>query len=77
MQQKQLALREFWRSRSVEGGVEKQETCIRGFDELLEGGLPKGRATLVSAGPDTNSDFSMISESQQRHGFLADSPCCG
>ena len=31
-------------------GVEKIETGITGFDELLMGGLPEGRATLISAG---------------------------
>ena len=31
-------------------GVRKIETGIAGFDDLLEGGLPQGRATLISAG---------------------------
>ena len=44
-------LRDFWQSRTREGGVQKLETGIDGFDELLEGGLPEGRVTLVSAGP--------------------------
>ncbi|MES9959558.1 MAG: ATPase domain-containing protein [Sedimenticola sp.] len=44
-------LRDFWRSRESEGGVTKLESGIRGFDELLEGGVPEGRTTLVSAGP--------------------------
>jgi circadian clock protein KaiC len=48
---KQSHLREFWKSRIRENGVQKLETGIPGFDELLEGGLPEGRVTLVSAGP--------------------------
>jgi hypothetical protein len=32
---KRHALRDFWLSRSLEGGGEKQETLIWGFDELL------------------------------------------
>jgi len=44
-------LREFWQSRTREGGVQKLETGIAGFDELLEGGLPVDRVTLISAGP--------------------------
>ncbi len=43
-------LRRFWKSRTREGGVQKHETGIAGFDEMLEGGLPRGRVTLVSAG---------------------------
>lgn len=50
-QRKQAHLRAFWQSRVREGGVQKLETGISGFDELLEGGLPEGRVTLVSAGP--------------------------
>lgn len=34
----------------ISGGVRKMKTGITGFDELLEGGLPEGRATLISAG---------------------------
>lgn len=44
-------LRDFWRSIEHEGGVTKAETGIAGLDQLLEGGLPAGRATLISAGP--------------------------
>ena len=48
---KQSGLRKFWRSKEREGGVTKSETGIAGFDQMLEGGLPRGRATLISAGP--------------------------
>ena len=44
-------LRQFWKNNTVTGGVKKLETGVSGFDELLEGGLPEGRTTLVSAGP--------------------------
>lgn len=40
-------LREFWRSSILPGGVTKLETGIAGFDELLEGGLPEARGTLI------------------------------
>lgn len=43
-------LRRFWQSRTRKGGVQKHETGIKGFDEMLEGGLPRGRVTLISAG---------------------------
>lgn len=43
---KNRQLRSFWKSRILEGGVQKLETGIVGFDELLEGGLPEGRVTL-------------------------------
>lgn len=33
------------------GGIEKRPTGIRGLDELLGGGLPAGRTTLVAGGP--------------------------
>ncbi len=49
--QKMRQLRKFWRSTEREGGVTKSETGITGFDQMLEGGLPEGRATLISAGP--------------------------
>jgi circadian clock protein KaiC len=32
---------------TVRGGVEKIPTGIRGFDEVLEGGVPKGRTLLI------------------------------
>lgn len=35
---------------SVEGGLAKAATGIRGFDELTGGGLPRGRTTLVTGG---------------------------
>ncbi len=44
-------LRAFWTSQVRPGGVQKLETGVAGFDELLEGGLPEGRVTLVSGGP--------------------------
>lgn len=48
---KTTTLRHFWKSSQRDGGVTKLETGIRGFDELLEGGVPEGRTTLISAGP--------------------------
>jgi len=33
------------------GGIEKQPTGIQGFDEMLGGGLPAARTTLVAGGP--------------------------
>ena len=32
------------------GGLQKTPTGIKGFDEITEGGLPKGRVTLISGG---------------------------
>ena len=36
---------------SIRSGLAKAPTGIRGFDELTGGGLPHGRATLVTGGP--------------------------
>ena len=33
------------------GRLQKSPTGIKGFDEITEGGLPKGRVTLISGGP--------------------------
>src|SRR3954468_23868961 len=35
----------------VSSGLAKAPTGIRGFDEITDGGLPRGRATLVTGGP--------------------------
>src|SRR3954464_110238 len=35
----------------VSSGLGKAPTGIRGFDEVTGGGLPRGRATLVTGGP--------------------------
>ena len=40
-------------SSSVIGGVEKTPTGIRGFDAVLEGGVPKGRALLITGSTGT------------------------
>jgi len=40
-------------SLSTGGALPKVATGIAGFDEILEGGLPKGRTTLISGGPGT------------------------
>lgn len=37
----------------VEHRLEKAPTGIRGFDEITQGGLPKGRTALVTGGPGT------------------------
>ncbi len=37
----------------VEGKIERVPTGIPGLDDLIEGGVPKGSATLVSGGPGT------------------------
>jgi circadian clock protein KaiC len=36
---------------AVSSGLEKAPTGIRGFDEITGGGLPRGRASLVTGGP--------------------------
>src|SRR4051794_9672913 len=36
---------------AVSSGLEKASTGIRGFDEITGGGLPRGRASLVTGGP--------------------------
>src|SRR5215211_7363637 len=36
---------------SIRSALAKAPTGIRGFDELTGGGLPRGRATLVTGGP--------------------------
>lgn len=33
--------------------LEKSPTGIRGFDEITQGGLPRGRTSLVTGGPGT------------------------
>jgi circadian clock protein KaiC len=33
------------------GGIEKSETCVAGFDEITDGGIPRGRVTLLLGGP--------------------------
>jgi len=40
-------------NRTKINAVEKVLTGIRGFDEILKGGVPKGRATLISGGTGT------------------------
>lgn len=40
-------------SKTKKNAVEKVFTGIRGFDEILMGGVPKGRATLISGGTGT------------------------
>ncbi len=40
-------------SLSMIGGVEKMPTGIRGFDAVLEGGVPKGRALLITGSTGT------------------------
>ncbi len=40
-------------SKTKKGAVEKIPTGIRGFDEILNGGIPKGRATLITGGTGT------------------------
>jgi circadian clock protein KaiC len=40
-------------SKTKKGAVEKVLTGIRGFDEILMGGVPKGRATFISGGTGT------------------------
>jgi circadian clock protein KaiC len=40
-------------SKTKKGAVEKVLTGIMGFDEILMGGVPKGRATLISGGTGT------------------------
>jgi circadian clock protein KaiC len=40
-------------SKTKKGTVEKVFTGIRGFDEILMGGVPKGRATLITGGTGT------------------------
>ncbi len=40
-------------SLAVIGGVEKTPTGIRGFDELLEGGIPRGRTLLITGSTGT------------------------
>ena len=37
-------------ARSVSNGFPKSPTSIQGLDEITNGGLPKGRATLVCGG---------------------------
>ncbi len=38
-------------------GVERVKTGIKGFDELIQGGLPKGSFTVVSGGPGTGKSI--------------------
>ena len=38
-------------------GIERVETGIKGFDELVEGGLPQGSLTLVSGAPGTGKSI--------------------
>ena len=38
-------------------GIERVETGIKGFDELVEGGLPQGSLTLVSGQPGTGKSI--------------------
>jgi len=41
------------KSKTEKGAVEKVFTGIRGFDEVLDGGVPRGRATLIVGGAGT------------------------
>ena len=38
------------KARVLKGGLQKVPTGIRGLDEITNGGLPKGRPTLVCGG---------------------------
>jgi circadian clock protein KaiC len=38
-------------------GVERVKTGIKGFDELIQGGLPKGSFSVVSGGPGTGKSI--------------------
>jgi len=40
-------------NKQEKGAVEKLATGIRGFDEVLEGGVPKGRSTLITGATGT------------------------
>ena len=40
-------------NKTRKGAVEKLATGIRGFDEVLEGGVPKGRSTLITGATGT------------------------
>lgn len=44
---KKAKLEKFWKTRGREGGAERIQTGIKGFDEMLEGGIPKGRSLLI------------------------------
>jgi circadian clock protein KaiC len=38
-------------TRRIKQGIKKSRTGIKGLDEVLEGGLPEGRPTLICGGP--------------------------
>jgi circadian clock protein KaiC len=46
-------MEESMQSKILKGAVEKVITGIRGFDEALDGGIPKGRSTLIVGGTGT------------------------
>ena len=41
------------KNKTKKGGVEKLPTGIDGFDEMLNGGVPKGRTTMIAGGTGT------------------------
>lgn len=43
----------YWNSKGNQGGVKRLLTGIKGFDEVLEGGVPYGRALLISGSTGT------------------------
>jgi len=57
-------------SKSVRG-LEKAPTGIQGFDEITQGGLPKGRPTLICGGPGSGKTmFGLDFLSMARSGIM-------
>ena len=50
---KSLSAKSTKTSKVVSGGIEKMPTGICGFDDVLEGGVPKGRALLITGSTGT------------------------
>jgi circadian clock protein KaiC len=46
--------------------LEKASSHISGFDEILMGGLPEGRTTLIEGGPGTGKSILAMEKAAKR-----------
>lgn len=70
---KKKDMAELWNKMEREGGVKKLQTGIKGFDEMLEGGIPLGRSMLVTGGSGSGKTV-ILSEFLYRGATMFDEP---
>ena len=57
-------------------GLEKTPTGISGLDQITEGGLPRGRVTLVTGGPGAGKTLLGLEFLVAGADSTASTPCC-